>query len=247
MNLFDERTDDVPPHSPLLRLENVSRTFLLGEVEVPVLRDVNLSIPRGELTVIVGPSGSGKSTLLNLMGGIDRADSGSIRFREHELETMTDRELTDFRRDHIGFVFQFYNLIPTLTAIENVSVTAELVKAPGDPAEALELVGMSHRADHFPAQLSGGEQQRVSLARALVSRPDLLLCDEPTGALDFQTGRMVLSLLATLNQTQGLTTVIITHNAPIARIANQVVRLGSGTVAQVTRNDHPESAEEIQW
>ncbi|HOA72146.1 MAG TPA: ABC transporter ATP-binding protein [Phycisphaerae bacterium] len=234
-------------NTPLLRLERAGRTFRMGEVEVQALADVNLDIRPGELLVILGPSGSGKSTLLNLIGGLDRPTRGRVWYRDDDLTAMSDAQLTDYRRERVGFIFQFYNLMPTLTAYENVQVATELARDPLDPATALAMVGLSERAEHFPAQLSGGEQQRVSVARALAKRPELLLADEPTGALDITAARNVLSLLQQLNREQGLTTIIITHNPAIAAIANRTIRLASGHMAEIHENETPVAADEIEW
>jgi putative ABC transport system ATP-binding protein len=231
----------------LLQLRAVGKTYHMGDVAVPVLHDVNLDIRRGEITVIVGPSGSGKSTLLNLVGGIDRPSTGEVLFRGRDIASYSERQLTDYRRDRIGFVFQFYNLVSTLTAYENVLVSTEIVRGAMDPRQALELVGLQHRLDHFPAQLSGGEQQRVAIARAVAKRPDLLLCDEPTGALDLDTGRKVLRALVELNQALQMTIIVITHNVAIAGIAHRLLRLGSGTIASDTHNDHRMEPEEVTW
>lgn len=233
--------------SPLLRIERASRVFQMGEVEVAALDKVDLSIQEGELLVILGPSGSGKSTLLNLIGGMDRPSSGQVWYQGTELSGLGDGGLTEFRRNRVGFIFQFYNLVPSLTAYENVQVATELVSNPMDPAEALDLAGLADRSDHFPAQLSGGEQQRVAIARALAKRPHLLLADEPTGALDLETARRVLGLLQQLNRTQSLTIIIITHNPAIAEIAHRVIRLVSGRIAESTVNEHPIEASEVTW
>jgi putative ABC transport system ATP-binding protein len=219
----------------------------MGDVRVPVLHDVDLQVERGELVVIVGPSGSGKSTLINIIGGIDSVTNGRVWFGSSELSRFDERALTRYRRESVGFIFQFYNLVPTLTARENVTVAAELVEDPIDPDEALHLVGLDDRRDHFPAQLSGGEQQRVAIARAVAKRPELLLCDEPTGALDLRTGRKVLGALQHLNETMQMTIIIITHNSAIAHIADSVVHLGEGTIAHIERNEAPASASEISW
>jgi putative ABC transport system ATP-binding protein len=230
-----------------LEVEGVSRTFTMGEVAVPVLHDVDLAVRPGELTVVLGHSGSGKTTLLNIMGGIDRPSTGTVRFEGKEISRLDDRHLTEFRRRHVGFVFQFYNLVPALTARENVQVSTETVDDPLDPAEALELVGLSDRLDHFPAQLSGGEQQRVAIARALAKRPGLLLCDEPVGALDSTTGRRVLELMLRLNDELSVTLVIVTHAAPIADLAHHVIRLDSGRVVERRTDFHRRTVEEIDW
>jgi len=231
----------------LLSLQSISKTYVTGDVKVPVLHHVDLDIYAREFLVIVGPSGSGKSTLLNIVGGIDLPTEGDVFFHEQNLSRFDEPELTRYRREHIGFVFQFYNLVPTLTARENVIVAAEISADPMSPDEALELVGLSDRADHFPAQLSGGEQQRVAIARALVKQPELLLCDEPTGALDLTTGRKILGVLATLNRELGKTVVIITHNSAIGQMAQRVIRIGSGTIAETKPNSHPIAADQVTW
>lgn len=232
---------------PILRLEGVSRIFRMGEVEVPALVDADLTIEPGEFLVILGPSGSGKSTLLNLIGGMDRPTSGNVRHHDADLTGMSDQGLTAYRRDKVGFIFQFYNLVPTLTAYENVQVATELVDDALDPAEALAMVELVDRADHFPAQLSGGEQQRVAIARALAKRPELLLADEPTGALDLKTARRVLAILGELNRSHNLTVILITHNPAIAGIAKRIVRLASGRVAESRINQNPVPASDITW
>jgi putative ABC transport system ATP-binding protein len=201
----------------------------------------------GEFVVILGPSGSGKSTLLNILGGLDAPTSGVVSFRDHNLVAADDRALTRYRREHVGFVFQFYNLIPSLTARENVALVTEIAEHPMRPEEALALVGLGDRLDHFPAQLSGGEQQRVAIARAVAKRPDVLLCDEPTGALDAETGRLVLKTLADVNRTVGTATAIITHNAVIAGIADRVLRMTSGRIAEARRNTRRVPIEELSW
>jgi putative ABC transport system ATP-binding protein len=231
----------------LFHLEDVGRTFYLGEVAVEVLRHVELDIFSGELVVLVGPSGSGKTTLLNLVGGLDTASAGRVLYRGQDLADLGPRGLTRFRRDKVGFVFQFYNLVPNLTARENVLVATELSDAPLDVDETLRLVGLEHRMDHFPSQLSGGEQQRVAIARALAKNPELLLCDEPTGALDFETGKHVLSLLLDVKQKLGKTVVIITHNLAIGQIADRVLRMRSGEIVEAHVNTSPVSPEEIVW
>ncbi len=237
-------TDQV---TPLLKLDGVSRTYEMGDVRVPVLHDVDLEISAGELAVIVGPSGSGKSTLMNIVGGVDRPTTGNVWFEGRNLAACGDRELTEYRRETIGFVFQFYNLVPTLTARENVVVATELSPDSMDPREALQLVQLEDRHDHFPSQLSGGEQQRVAIARAIAKRPKLLLCDEPTGALDLTPGRRILEALDELNRRLGMTIVIITHNSAIAGIAHTIVRLGAGTIAERTANPARIEAREIEW
>jgi putative ABC transport system ATP-binding protein len=238
----------VPPEADaILVLRAVTRTFVMGEVEVPVLRGVDLEVPRRGLTIILGPSGSGKTTLLNLIGGIDRPSSGAVLFDGRDLAGLSARQLTRYRRESVGFVFQFYNLVPTLTALENVTVAAELTEDPFDPREALEVVQLGHRMDHFPAQLSGGEQQRVAVARALAKNPQLLLCDEPTGAVDLTTGRRVLGLLRRVADDMDKTLIIVTHNAAIAAMGDRLVRVGSGVIESVKDNPHPAPAEEISW
>jgi putative ABC transport system ATP-binding protein len=219
----------------------------MGEATIFALRDVNLEIRAGELLVLLGPSGSGKSTLLNVLGGLDAPTSGSARWRDHELTGASDVELTRYRREHVGFVFQFYNLIPNLTARENVRLVTEIARDPMTPEEALELVGLSHRLDHFPSALSGGEQQRVAVARAIVKRPDILLCDEPTGALDAETGRLVLAAIARVNDELGTTTVVITHNSAIAGMAHRVLRLSGGRIVAEEVNRERITAADVTW
>jgi putative ABC transport system ATP-binding protein len=232
---------------PLLRLEGVGKTFSMGEIAVEALRAVTLAIYPGEFLVMVGPSGSGKTTILNLVGGLDTPTAGRIWYREHLLSDFSPAELTHYRRDIVGFVFQFYNLVPNLTAQENVMVATEISEHPMDVAEALRLVELDERLDHFPSQMSGGEQQRVAIARALAKDPELLLCDEPTGALDFATGKRVLRLLLDTARKLNKTVIVITHNAAIARAADRVVRLRSGQVVDVARNAQPVPPEEITW
>ncbi|MBI1899528.1 MAG: ABC transporter ATP-binding protein [Planctomycetia bacterium] len=231
----------------LLRLASASRTFQMGEVAVVALRNVTLDIYEGEFLVMVGPSGSGKTTLLNLVGGMDQPTEGSVWYRDIDLATLSTRALTRYRRETIGFVFQFYNLIPNLTARENITVATEISQDPLDPDEALRLVGLEPRRDHFPAQLSGGEQQRVSIARAVAKNPELLLCDEPTGALDFSTGKQLLWLLLQMKNRLGKTIIVITHNVAIGEVADRVVRLRSGEIAETHVNEKPRSPEEISW
>jgi len=231
----------------LLRLENVGKTFQMGEVAVEALRDVTIDVFDGEMLVMVGPSGSGKTTILNIVGGLDTATRGRVWYRDREMTTFTPAELTGYRRDTVGFIFQFYNLVPNLTARENVLVSTEISRDPMDVGEALRLVGLEERLDHFPSQLSGGEQQRVAIARALAKNPDLLLCDEPTGALDFATGKRILRLLVDLKQRLGKTVVLITHNGAIAPVADRVIRLRSGQVVEVRPNPEPVAPEEVVW
>lgn len=225
----------------------LSKRYRMGEVDVWALRGVDLELRGGEFVVLLGPSGSGKSTLLNILGGLDVPTSGTVRFLDHDLTVDDDAELTRFRREHVGFVFQFYNLIPSLTALENVALVTEIAEHPLDPVEALRLVGLEARLHHFPAQLSGGEQQRVAIARAVAKRPDVLLCDEPTGALDYETGLMVLQVLEKVNRELGTTVAVITHNAAIAGMADRVIRLRSGQVVDVTTNARRLSPTELSW
>jgi putative ABC transport system ATP-binding protein len=231
----------------LVHLQDVTKTYVMGEVTVEALKATNLDILAGEVLVILGPSGSGKSTLLNLIGGMDRVSSGELSFRQQALHLASNNQLTAYRRDHIGFVFQFYNLISDLTAWENVELAATLVDNPLSTAEVLEQVGLKERLDHFPAQLSGGEQQRISIARAIVKRPLILLCDEPTGALDYQTGKSILELLLDVNRRHGSTVVIVTHNAAIGAIGDRVVRMSSGRIAEIQVNAYRASPEGIEW
>jgi putative ABC transport system ATP-binding protein len=225
----------------------LSKIYRMGEVEVPALRSLDLEIYEGEFVVLLGPSGSGKSTLLNILGGLDNPTAGEAFWRDHDLTQADDRALTRYRRDHVGFVFQFYNLIPSLTVRENVMLVTDIVADPMPPEEALELVGLGHRLDHFPSQLSGGEQQRVAVARAIVKRPDVLLCDEPTGALDYKTGVTVLTAIARINQELGTTTAVITHNAAIAAMADRVLYLADGSIARIEQNAHKAAPEELRW
>lgn len=231
----------------LMRLDNVSRTYVMGEVRVDALKDTCLDLLAGELVVILGPSGSGKSTLLNIIGGLDLPSSGDVLFAGKNLSHAGDEELTDFRRNEIGFVFQFYNLISDLTARENVELAANLVERPIPVEQVMLDVGLGERMDHFPSQLSGGEQQRVAIARAAAKNPRLLLCDEPTGALDFQTGQMILGLLARINQERGSTVVIVTHNTAISAMARRIIRMSSGRVVEVSQNPSPVPPERIEW
>ena len=225
----------------------LSKVYRVGEVDVVALRSVDLDIREGEFIVLLGPSGSGKSTLLNILGGLDAPTSGEAWFRDHNLVGASERLLTQYRREHVGFVFQFYNLIPSLTVRENVALVTEIADNPMQPEAALQLVGLEQRLDHFPSQLSGGEQQRVAIARAIAKRPDVLLCDEPTGALDYRTGVVVLAAIARINRELGTTAVVITHNAAIAGMADRVVHLADGTIARVVANARRLSAEEISW
>ena len=240
-------TTGKPGTDVILRLTKVGRTFRMGEVSVVVLRDVDLDVQAGEILAVVGPSGSGKSTILNLIGGLDSPTEGEIRYRDQQISAATSKQLTAYRRNEVGFVFQFYNLVPNLTARENVLVATEIAQDPLDVDEVLERVGLTERAHHFPAQMSGGEQQRVAIARAIAKNPKLLLCDEPTGALDFETGKLVLRLLVDLNRDLGMTVVIITHNAALAQVAHRIVHLRSGEIVQIHENTEIVSPEEVTW
>ena len=231
----------------VFQARGLSKVYRMGEVEVHALRDVSLELARGEFVVILGPSGSGKSTLLNILGGLDVPTSGTVRYRDHDLTVDDDAERTRFRREHVGFVFQFYNLIASLTALENVALVTEIAENPLPPGQALALVGLTDRMHHFPAQLSGGEQQRVAIARAVAKRPDVLLCDEPTGALDYETGVLVLEVLAQVNRDLGTTIGVITHNAAIAAMGDRVIRMRSGRIAEETRNAVRASPRELSW
>jgi putative ABC transport system ATP-binding protein len=232
---------------PVFVARGLTKIYLLGEVEVPALWAIDLEIFPGEFIVLLGPSGSGKSTLLNILGGLDVPSSGEAYWRDHNLAAADDVALTRYRREHVGFVLQFYNLIPSLTVRENVALVTDMVSNPLPPDDALHLVGLSHRLDHFPAQLSGGEQQRVAIARAIAKRPDVLLCDEPTGALDYQTGKLVLEVLARINHELGTTVVVITHNAAIAGMADRVLRMADGRIVDIEVHTHKLTAEEIRW
>ncbi|WP_051355485.1 ABC transporter ATP-binding protein [Mesorhizobium erdmanii] len=235
------------PPVPVFVARGLSKFYGSGDSQVTALKNVDLDIQQGEFIVLLGPSGSGKSTLLNILGGLDAPTSGSAKWRDHQLTGASDDELTTYRREHVGFVFQFYNLIPSLNVEENVRLVAQIASDPMDPREALELVGLSHRARHFPSQLSGGEQQRVAVARAIVKRPDILLCDEPTGALDVDTGRLVLAAIAKVNAQLGTTTIVITHNSAIAGMADRVLRLSGGRIVKEEPNPNRIAAEDVQW
>jgi putative ABC transport system ATP-binding protein len=237
----------MPDCMPTLRARGLSKVYRTGEVEVHALRGLDLVLETGELVVLLGPSGSGKSTLLNILGGLDSATGGQAWFLDHELTRLDDAGLTRYRREHVGFVFQFYNLIPSLTALENVALVTEISARPMAPEEALRLVGLGERLHHFPAQLSGGEQQRVAIARAIAKRPDLLLCDEPTGALDSQTGILVLEAIERIHEELGTSTVLITHNAVIADMADRVLVMGDGSIHEERRNTRRRPAREITW
>lgn len=235
------------PKTAVFRTRGLTRVFRMGEVEIKALRGVDMDLYPSEFLVLLGASGSGKSTLLNILGGLDTATDGEVWYRGQNLTHANERTLTEFRRYHVGFVFQFYNLIPSLTAKENVAVVTEIARDPMTPMEALDLVGLAPRADHFPSQLSGGEQQRVAIARAIAKNPEVLLCDEPTGALDSKTGILVLKVLKDINQRLGTTTAVITHNAVIADIADRMIRLSDGQVSEVIRNSHPVSPDDLHW
>jgi putative ABC transport system ATP-binding protein len=233
--------------APVIQARDISKVYVMGEVQVHALRGVDLELFEGEFVVLLGASGSGKSTLLNILGGLDVPSSGTVTFRDQDLTHASERQLTEYRRHHVGFVFQFYNLIPSLTARENVALVTDIADDPMDPTDALELVGLSERVDHFPSQMSGGEQQRVAIARAIAKRPEILLCDEPTGALDYGTGKLVLEVIARVNAELGTTTAVITHNAAIAQMANRVVRFADGRVHSIERNAHQLSPSELAW
>ena len=232
---------------PVFIARGLSKIYRMGDVEVHALRSVNLELYEGELVVLLGASGSGKSTLLNILGGLDVPTSGEVFYRDHNLTIDDDAELTRYRREHVGFVFQFYNLIPSLTALENVELVTDIAENPMRPQLALELVGLGNRMNHFPAQLSGGEQQRVAIARAVVKRPEVLLCDEPTGALDFSTGKIVLEVIERVNRELGTTTAVITHNAAIAGMADRVLRMSSGEISEVLRNEKKAAPADLVW
>lgn len=242
-----ESADPAAVAEVLFCARGLTKTYRMGEVDVQALRGVDLDLYPGEFVVILGPSGSGKSTLLNILGGLDVPTSGTVQFRDHNLTSADEEELTLYRREHVGFVFQFYNLIAGLTARENVSIVADIAEDPLDSDEVLQLVGLAERRTHYPSQLSGGEQQRVAIARAIVKRPDVLLCDEPTGALDVKTGIVVLEALAKINQELGTLTAVITHNATIANMADRVVHLSNGQIAKIEENTRRVSPQELVW
>jgi putative ABC transport system ATP-binding protein len=233
--------------TPLLVAEGITKIYRAGEVEVPALSGVDLTLGEGELVVLLGPSGSGKSTLLNILGGLEAPTAGRVLYRGADLSGRDDAGLTLYRRDHVGFVFQFYNLIPSLTARENVALVTEIARDPMPVDAVLDLVGLTDRRDHFPAQMSGGQQQRVAIARAIAKRPDVLLCDEPTGALDVATGKLVLEAIARISRELGTTTVIVTHNATVGGMADRVIRFADGAVTSITVNDRRRSAQEMVW
>jgi len=231
----------------VFHVRNVTKTYKMGEVEVHALRGINLDFFPGEFVVLLGPSGSGKTTLLNILGGLDVPTSGDVLYLDHDITSASESELTRYRREHVGFVFQFYNLIPSLTALENASLVTEISENPLSPQECLALVGLEQRLNHFPAQMSGGEQQRVAIARAIAKRPEVLLCDEPTGSLDYPTGKVVLEALARVNRQLGTFTIVITHNAAIAGMADRVVRISSGEIAEVRKNAKKIAPSELSW
>lgn len=233
--------------SSFVEFKNVRKVYQMGEITIEALHDVDFTIEKGEICVIVGPSGAGKTTLLNILGGMDRLSSGQVLLDGVEVSSFSKRELASYRRYDVGFVFQFYNLIQNLTAIENVELATQICREPLDPLEVMERVGLKERARNFPSQLSGGEQQRVAIARALAKNPKLLLCDEPTGALDYVTGKQILKLLQDTARKTGMTVIIITHNSALTAMADRVVRIRSGTVAEQFMNEHPMSVEEIEW
>ena len=233
--------------APVFVARALTKVYTMGDVQVHALRGVDFDLSAGEFVVLLGPSGSGKSTLLNILGGLDTPTAGSVIYRDHDLTAAGEAALTEYRRDHVGFVFQFYNLIPSLTARENVALVTEIATSPMTPEEALGLVELGDRLDHFPAQLSGGEQQRVAIARAIAKRPEVLLCDEPTGALDITTGVVVLDALTHVNRTLGTATVVITHNAAIAGLADRVIRLADGRVVSIAHNARKVEARSLSW
>ena len=230
-----------------VEFENVGKTYHMGEVEIHALHDTSFEVEKGELVVIVGPSGAGKTTLLNILGGMDTLSTGRVMLDGREISALSKKELTNYRRHDVGFVFQFYNLIGNLTALENVELANQICKNPLNAEELLKEVGLEERKKNFPSQLSGGEQQRVAIARALAKNPKLLLCDEPTGALDYQTGKAILQLLQDTGRRTGMTVIIITHNGALTAMADRVIRVKNGTVASVTKNEHPQNISEIEW
>lgn len=230
-----------------VEFENVAKTYKMGEVEIHALHDASFYVEKGELVIIVGPSGAGKTTLLNILGGMDTLTSGKVLLDGREISGLTRRQLTEYRRHDVGFVFQFYNLIGNLTALENVELANQICKNPLEAEQILKEVGLGERMKNFPSQLSGGEQQRVAIARALAKNPKLLLCDEPTGALDYQTGKAILKLLQDTGRKTGMTVIIITHNSALTAMADRVIRVKNGTVASVALNEHPQDISEIEW
>jgi putative ABC transport system ATP-binding protein len=240
-------TIETSQHTAVFRAQQVTKVYRMGEVEVHALRGVDLDLFESEFVVILGPSGSGKSTLLNILGGLDVPTSGTVTYRHHNLTSASDAELTQYRREHVGFVFQFYNLIPSLTARENVALVTDIVAEPMPPEDALGIVGLGSRLDHFPSQLSGGEQQRVAIARAIAKRPDVLLCDEPTGALDIETGIVVLEAIERVNRELGTMTAVITHNSAVAQMAHRVVSVADGRILATRVNERRIEARELVW
>jgi putative ABC transport system ATP-binding protein len=238
---------DDESRAAVFRARGLTKVYRMGEVEVHALRGVDMDLYQGEFVVLLGPSGSGKSTLLNILGGLDTPTDGDVRYRDKKLTGAGERELTDYRRHHVGFVFQFYNLIPSLTARENVALVTEIADKPMKPEEALEIVGLTDRMDHFPSQLSGGQQQRVAIARAIAKSPEVLLCDEPTGALDITTGVLVLEAIERVNREVGTSTAVITHNAAIAGMADRVMQMADGKIASVERNSTRKKPRELSW
>jgi putative ABC transport system ATP-binding protein len=232
---------------PIFISRELKKSYHMGQVEVHALRGLNLELYAKEFIVLLGPSGSGKSTLLNILGGLDNPTSGEVQYKDHDLVTATAEQLTTYRKEHVGFVFQFFNLIPNLTALENVRLATDLVEHPLSALKALELVGLKDRQDHFPSQLSGGEQQRVAIARAIAKRPDVLLCDEPTGALDIKTGKLVLEAILKVNQELGTLVVVITHNSAIAGLADRVIRVSDGKISEIIINKKKISIDEVHW
>lgn len=230
-----------------VEFDHVGKTYHMGEVEIQALHDATFQVEQGELVVIVGPSGAGKTTLLNILGGMDTLSTGRVMLDGREVSALNKKELTEYRRHDVGFVFQFYNLIGNLTALENVELANQICKNPLDAEEILREVGLEDRKKNFPSQLSGGEQQRVAIARALAKNPKLLLCDEPTGALDYQTGKAILQLLQDTGRKTGMTVIIITHNGALTAMADRVIRVKNGTIASITKNEHPQNISEIEW
>ncbi len=230
-----------------VEFRNVAKTYHMGQVEIRALHDASFAVERGELVVIVGPSGAGKTTLLNILGGMDTLSGGTVLLDGREISALNKRQLTEYRRQDVGFVFQFYNLVGNLTALENVELANQISKEPLDALQILEEVGLGDRIHNFPAQLSGGEQQRVAIARALAKNPKLLLCDEPTGALDYQTGKAILQLLQDTARKSGMTVIIITHNTALTAMADRVIQIRNGTVSSIVRNEHPQDISQIEW